>query len=157
MSEDLEELQEDVLTEEEQQEIEASYVIDAETAKQDVERWLDGIKVSKSDRVSKKDAIKGITTAVCEGLLVINDDFTLTHKLQFPVGEVQKDVLTQLNYKSRLAVGDPLPFLRRFKPDDVHGMIMAFVAALTVQPLGIITKLDRRDYKVCSNIATFFF
>jgi len=126
--------------------------VSIEVAEQDIERWLDGTKVMPSKREAAKADIEIMTEAIQDGLLVINDDLTITHKLLFPL-----EAVDELTYKSRLTVEEPKSRLRQFKSDDVHGMIHAYVATLAKQPLAIIGKLDRKDYRISTAIAGFFF
>jgi hypothetical protein len=126
--------------------------VSIEVAQADMERWLDGTKVMPSKRVAAKVDIEMMTEAIQDGLLVVNEDLTITHKLLYPL-----EAISELNYKSRLSVEEPKSRLQQFKSDDVHGMIHAYVATLTKQPLAVIGKLDRKDYRISTAIAGFFF
>jgi hypothetical protein len=127
-------------------------VVQIEVAQADIERWLDGTMVMNSKRVASKSDIELMTDAICDGLLVVNEDLTLSQKLLYPLEGV-----SHLTYKSRLSVGDPASRLKEFKADDVHGMVLAYVATLTQKPNALIKNIDRKDYRISTAIAGFFF
>jgi hypothetical protein len=123
-----------------------------EVAQAEIEKWLDGTKVMGSKRAASKADIELLTDAICDGLLVVNEDFTLTQKLIYPLEGVN-----ELTYKARLTVGDPASRLKEFKADDIHGMVLAYVATLTQKPNALIKNIDRKDYRISTAIAGFFF
>ena len=131
-----------------------SKVVDLETAKKEVEKWLDFKRVRDSKRKSNADTIEALAEAVSEGQLVLNEDHTLTHNLDVPTeGEVP---VTQLTYKPRLTVQDTHSKMKGVKANDVDGRIIALVSALCGKPTGIIGRLDTADYSVSQNVALFF-
>lgn len=127
-------------------------MIAIEVAQAEIEKWLDGTKVANSKRVASKTDIEMLVDAVADGLLVVNEDFTLTQTLVWPLEGV-----SELTYKARLSVGDPASRLKEFKADDIHGMVLAYVATLTAKPNALIKQIDRKDYRISTAIAGFFF
>lgn len=127
-------------------------MISIEVAQAEIQKWLDGTKVMASKQAASKSDIELLTDAVCDGLLVVNEDLTLTQKLLYPLEGV-----TELVYKSRLSVGDPASRLKEFKADDIHGMVLAYVATLTQKPNALIKNIDRKDYRISTAVAGFFF
>jgi len=126
--------------------------VSIEVAQADIERWLDGTKVMGSKRAKSKADIELMTDAICDGLLIVNEDLTLTQNLLYPLEGV-----SSLTYKSRLSVEEPASRLKQFKADDIHGMVLAYVATLTSKPNALIGKVDRKDYSIATAIAGFFF
>ena len=126
-------------------------MISIEVAQAEIQKWLDGTKVMASKQAASKSDIELLTDAVCDGLLVVNEDLTLTQKLLYPLEGV-----TELTYKARLSVSDPASRLKEFKADDIHGMILAFVATLTQKPNALIKNIDRKDYRISTAVAGFF-
>lgn len=127
-------------------------MVSIEVAQAEIQKWLDGTKVMSSKQAASKSDIELLTDAVCDGLLVVNEDLTLTQKLLYPLEGV-----TELVYKSRLSVGDPASRLKEFKADDIHGMVLAYVATLTQKPNALIKNIDRKDYRISTAVAGFFF
>lgn len=127
-------------------------MVSIEVAQAEIQKWLDGTKVMASKQAASKSDIELLTDAVCDGLLVVNEDLTLTQKLLYPLEGV-----TELVYKSRLSVGDPASRLKEFKADDIHGMVLAYVATLTQKPNALIKNIDRKDYRISTAVAGFFF
>ena len=127
-------------------------MISIEVAQAEIQKWLDGTKVMASKQAASKSDIELLTDAVCDGLLVVNEDLTLTQKLLYPLEGV-----TELVYKSRLSVGDPASRLKEVKADDIHGMVLAYVATLTQKPNALIKNIDRKDYRISTAVAGFFF
>ena len=127
-------------------------MVSIEVAQAEIQKWLDGTKVMASKQAASKSDIELLTDAVCDGLLVVNEDLTLTQKLLYPLEGV-----TELVYKSRLSVGDPASRVKEFKADDIHGMVLAYVATLTQKPNALIKNIDRKDYRISTAVAGFFF
>ena len=128
--------------------------IDFETAKADVDKWLDHKKVRDNKREANEDAIEGLVDAVVYGQLVLEKDFSWTMNLDHPIeGDVPMEKLT---FKPRLRVSETHSKLKGVKSGDADGRVMALIAALTGKPFAIIGKLDTSDYAVSQNIAVFF-
>lgn len=128
--------------------------INRETAKKEVESWLDEKKVSAKKRETHKENIENLIDSICDGTLVLEKG-EFVQKLNFPVpGEAQE--ITTLRFKQRVNVETVQMHMQGVKPTDNYGMISAYIAALTTQPKGVIKKLDTEDYTIAYGIAIFF-
>lgn len=129
-----------------------------EVAEQDIIKWLDHKRVKASKREGQyKEAIDSLIEAISDGNLVLNEDFTFTQKLSFPLmNDKGSAEVNELTFKPRLTVEETQIRLQSVKPGDGDGRIKAFVCALTGKNSGIIGKLDTEDYGTCQNIAVFF-
>lgn len=123
-----------------------------ELAIEEVNKWLDFKKVKEKKRVAYKDAIEGLADAISEGSLILNEDFTFTQTLDFPVG-ADKQFKT-LNYKARIDVATIQKYMNGVSTGD--GRILATIAALSGQAKEVVSKMDTEDYSVASSVAIFF-
>lgn len=131
--------------------------IDAETASQEVERWLDSRKMSESKRDHHKESIESLETAVSEGNLIINEDGSINQKLVFPLeSEGGRTELDSLSYAPRLRYKDVKRHLKGVKNDDAMGMVHAHISGLTNQPLAIVDSLEMSDLNIARQIASLF-
>lgn len=129
--------------------------ISREQAETEVKAWLDHKCVSEKRRESKKDAIENLIGAIEDGSLTMDQtNFKLTQRLLFPFKN-EKSV-DELVYLPRITVDAVQKSMGGIKADDLHGMVKAYVAALTTQPKAIISALDTEDYEVAQKIAIFF-
>jgi hypothetical protein len=128
--------------------------INIELAQAEVEKWLNYKKVSPGKREKQKAQIDVLVDSFAEGSLVLNEDFSITHNLKFPIGE--NDSIKELKYKPRISQGEVHVYLQKFKNDDVDGRVLAFVLALTKQPQEFIKRLDTEDSTISQGIAIFF-
>lgn len=126
--------------------------ISKELAVLEIEKWLDFKKVKPKKREAYKDAIESLTDYVAEGILVLNEDFSLTQNLDFPIG-IEKQ-FKSLDYKARIDVSTLQRQMSGVSTGD--GRILATIAALTGQEKAIVSKMDTEDYSVASSIAVFF-
>jgi hypothetical protein len=103
--------------------------------------------------IEKKDTTKesrdSIVDALCEGVLTIAEDGTITQKLNFPVGQVE-----ELKYSLRMTAAE-MDAMNRFK--DENGKSRAMIAKLTKQMVAIIDKLDTTDLALSQTIASFYY
>lgn len=130
-----------------------------ETAVSEVDSWLDKKKISQSLRDSRKESIETLYSAVEEGMLVLNkdQDFQFVLTLGEPITSDSKQaLLSELKFKSRMAVKELQPYLRGISADDGDGRMRAHVCALTKQNGGLILNMDTNDYRVAMAIAIFF-
>ena len=128
--------------------------ISKELALQEVEKWLDFKKVSANKRESYKDNIDSIANSISDGILVLNEDFTITQNLLFPFGVERK--IEKLSYKPRLTTGQVYNHMQGIKASDVDGRLQAYICALTGSVKEIVKQLDTEDNAVAQNIAIFF-
>ncbi len=132
-------------------------LVSKEVATKDIDRWLDYKKVRDSKREANKEYIDSLVAAVCDGLLVVNDDLTITQTLLFPIEDKEgKDAFKTLEYKARLNVSLLHLHMNGIKPGDNDGRLLAHVAALTAKPKELIKKIDTEDYGIALSIAVFF-
>lgn len=129
-------------------------VISLETATKEIERWLDYKKVNKSKREFMLEQITNLINAVCDGRLVVNEDFTFTQNLLFPIGK--HGDIKEIKYRARLAIGAATPHLSGVKSGDTEGKLIAYAAALSNKPKEMIKALDSEDNSLAQGIAVFF-
>jgi hypothetical protein len=122
----------------------------------EVEKWLDHKKVKEKKRTAYEDAIETLVDAVCEGSLIVNDDFTLKTKLDFPLGI--DGTIKEFVFKSRVDINTVNAQMTGVKPGDGGARILATIAALTGQSKSVLGKMDSgsEDYNIASSIALFF-
>jgi hypothetical protein len=119
-------------------------------ATEDINTWLDGKKITPTEREAKKDDIERIVARIMDGTVTIDSSTrVITHKLLFPLERV-----TEIKYQPRLDGATLNPLLKHV--DMNMSMYSAYGAALTGQPLGVINKLDSEDLKVVKAISGFF-
>lgn len=127
--------------------------VNRSVAIQDITRWLDEKKVRESKRTEFKQHIDGLISAVEDGLIVVNEDGTITQSLLWPIGEKAVDKLT---YKMRLNYEMVKPYLKNIQADNGNERLIAYACALTEESSGILNKLDSEDSVIMQSIAVFF-
>lgn len=131
--------------------------ITEEIAVQEFERWFLSKKLSSSYRKSHYEEIeKQMIDAIMDGYLIVNDDFTLTLKLAWPLTEPNE--VQELKFVHRMQTGVLQSKTAYVKdPKDQQGKLIATVAALTGQVGGIIRALDPVDFGRAGSVASYFF
>lgn len=129
-------------------------MIAREVAEREIAGWLDYKKVNASKREAYRDSIDVLVGAVSDGDIVVNEDFTLTHRLKFDTGG--DEPVTQLVYQPRVRVGAIQKQLQGVKPTDTDGRVAAYIAAISDQPKAVVKNLDTEDYAICSAVVVFF-
>jgi hypothetical protein len=129
--------------------------VDFSTAQQAVDSWLDFKKIRANKREAHAEYIEDLVSAVQEGLLVVNDDYTLTQKLAFPVGP--DNSIEELTYKARLQGVEMDKRMKGIKAGDGDGRLNAMIAALTSQTINIPRTLDSSTDKSLALSITVFF
>jgi hypothetical protein len=128
--------------------------VSIDVATEEVNKWLDYKKVNEKKREAYKDNIDALVQGVCDGILILNEDNTFTHNLQFPIeGEMP---IHKLDYKPRLKMSTVHNHLQGVKPSDGDGRVCAYIAALTSKPKAVVKDLDTEDYSIGQSIAIFF-
>lgn len=140
----------------EQEKLGSSSKITKEQAEKEIESWLNYKKIDPLQREEQKAQIDALVSFVQNGHLILNEDFTFTHILKFPLGEDGKIPVKELKYQARLKERDLSYKLAQFKSDDSEGRLMAHYQALTGEAKGIIAGLDKEDIKIARSIAVFF-
>lgn len=129
--------------------------ISKEIALKEVNSWLDYKKVDESKRAESEDSIEALARAIESGNLSYNsEENKLTQNLKWPIGE--GGAIKSLTYKSRLSMNDVHIRTKNVKSNDAHGLITAYICALTQQNSGVIGALDTEDNRVAQSIASFF-
>ncbi len=134
-------------------------VISEEIAKKEIEKWLDFKNVSPRKRNKKeiKTNIEALTDAICDGDLVLDEDFNLVLTLRNPVLDKEgKAQLKSMTFKPRLLLEDVESHLMNVKADNTIGMLAAYTAALTGLNSRMTKKIDTDDNKTAQAIVMFF-
>lgn len=131
-------------------------VLSREVAADGVNDWLDHKKVKQKKREDYEDNIEDLIGAFQSGQLVLNDDHSITMHLIFPKQKGQVNI-ESLTFKPRITQADKRPYMKKVKPGDIRGNLVAIGCALTGMGTGIIESLDTEDFEVMSAIAFFFF
>lgn len=130
-------------------------VVSKEVAEAEVNSWLEKKKIFDSIKEQNRDQIDLLVEAVSNGTLTLDGNtFEFTHKLLHPFGVDEK--VTALTYKSRLNDRMLKPKLNGVKANDGDARLLAYIAALTDQPRGILEEMDSLDKKIAMAIAIFF-
>lgn len=128
--------------------------VSKEVAEKEVSSWLDYKKISDKKKEGFKENIESMVDAICDGVLTLEADFTLTHHLKFPIESEVKT--TELKYKPRLKMVDVHKQLAGVEAKNVDGRVVAYIAALTDKPKRVITELESEDYGIAQSVAVFF-
>jgi hypothetical protein len=129
-------------------------LVSDEQAVKEIDSWLDYKKIDENQREEHETFIKALVSYIKSGHLILNeDDMSLTHKLKFPMDKAD---ISELVYKARITEREITQKLHGVKADDSDGRLCAHIAALTGQVRGIITNMDKEDYKIARSIAIFF-
>lgn len=131
---------------------ESKSAVSLDVAISEVQKWLDHKRIRPAKRESLKIHIENLQNAIAEGDLVLNEDYTLTQKLLFPVGETSID---KLDYSPRITFSQVEPYLKT-SGDGGDGRLNATICALTKKPLGIIKAMDNEDRSLATDICIFF-
>jgi len=135
-----------------------NYKVSEEVAIADVKQYVDGItdKDLKLDEV--RDTYPRLVKAVMLGLVVLEDDeppvYTLKEPVKNPAGET---TITEIKFKSRISVSDLKSMGKGLdmKKDSIEFGIRC-MAHLVDQPVAILDKLGRFDYKFIEEITPLF-
>lgn len=131
--------------------------VDRIQSEEEFNKWLNFKRIRSTKKKSNKDFGDQIIDAIEEGDLIIDEDYNLSYKLCVPSeDEKGTEVLSELKFKPRLKVRDLNTKLKGVKSDDGDGRIVAYVAAITDQPAGMIRNLDTSDYGICQAIVMYF-
>lgn len=131
--------------------------VSKEVAEKEFNSWMEYKKIPAKKRESNKEYGEKIIEAICDGRLVLNEDFTFTQKLFFAVeDESGSAVVSTLNFKPRVKTETIHVQMNGVKPGDADRRVLAYIAALTGVPKALIAKLDTEDYDVCQSFAVFF-
>jgi len=130
-------------------------MINKDTAKEEITRWLDYKKIRPAERESNDIFIERLISAIESEQLVLTENYELDFTLAFPV-EGDGVTLTKATFKPRMSALDRERATKGIGSGDGYGRINAIAAELCGQPRGIVKKLDTEDYKIVEAIAVFF-
>lgn len=131
--------------------------VSREAAEKDFAAWLDHKKVRGVKRAESKGNEQEIVSAIEDGILVVEEDFTITHMLCFPIEDTTgKVVVDKLVYKPRINVGQLSIKLKPVGGADVDGRIAAYAATLADVNTSLINKLDTEDQRIVNAIVMYF-
>ena len=128
-----------------------------EQAEAEFEQWAeawdiltDESELDEEDLEQFKALKSKIIRALKQGRARFIDEFEkIEYTLRFPKGDIQKLVL-------EMPEGDALTATDKFKPHEQMKKANAFIARMTGQPQGIITKLKVADFKFLQAVTTLF-
>jgi hypothetical protein len=130
-------------------------MINKETAKEEIKKWLDYKKIRPADRESNDVFIDRLISAFESGQLVLTDDMDLEFEFAFPV-QGEGTNFTKATFKPRMSALERESATKGITAGDGYGRINAIAAELCGTPRGIMKKLDTEDYKIVESIAVFF-
>lgn len=129
--------------------------ISREVAINEFERWFESKKLPQTKRGGDMEAVENeLIEAICDGRIIITDNFEIKQTLVFPI---KNGELTDLTFVHRIPTGELQAKTAYVKKDDNQGRITATIAALTKEVGGTIRALDTADFSLASCIATYFF
>lgn len=129
--------------------------ISKDVATEDFEKWLDYKRISDRLREKNQDSEETLIGAIEDGLLTVNEDMTLTQRLQFPTeGD---SPITELKYKPRLKMFEKENAVKGIKPTDADGRMRGYIQQLTGAPKGVIQKLEAGDDVQIAQAIAFYF
>ncbi len=128
--------------------------VSREQAQLEVEEWLDFKKVGSQVRITNRDSIEYLISAIVDGDLSIDDEKNLIQNIKFPSpGELS---FSQLKYKPRVSIKVVNSRLIGVKSDDINGRFSAYASALTGVNRDLIKDLETDDFRLVQNIVVFF-
>jgi len=123
-----------------------------ETASQEIENWLNSKKIPQKRQQKQAVSVEALTDLIQEGTLIVNEDFTLTLKLNFP----ENIKMNELVFKHRISEFELAPNRKLVNSNDPQSGLVATAATLTNQLPTLIQKLDSIDLENVNHIAVFF-
>ncbi len=131
--------------------------LDDERAMADVETWLEFKRISPIVREQQIENIELIKSYIKYGVLTLNQDHTITHKLLFPLESPSGEtVLSELTYQARVSIEKINLKMKGYGLKDLNGRMLGYVYAITGQPQNMLNKLDTEDLKIAQAISAFF-
>lgn len=129
-------------------------VVSEDQARREIGGWLDIKRISERKREQYKDQEDILVEAITTGDLIVTDG-GLQLTLLFPTNDGEG--VSVLKFKNRLTVGERQATTKGVAANDAEGRLIAYIAALTDQPTGVIKKLESgEDYERASAIAVYF-
>lgn len=132
----------------------ADVKVSQEVAEKEIESWLDYIETGRKKKEAGADLKEILVDAVMDGILVLNEDKTLTQKLKFPLGE--KEEVKILTYKPRVKLQTMRVCTQGIKNTDALGLQAGVISALTGTDRNIINQMEMVDFNIGQAISVFF-
>lgn len=130
-------------------------VISEDQARLEIEGWLEFRKVSENQRKANEDSEQTLIEAIMDGSLLVETNNSLTYSLAWPLDDGAG--VKSLTFKPRMTTGDKMNAVKGVAAKDGDGRLVAYIAALTDQPQGVIKKLEAgRDSNVAMAIVSYF-
>lgn len=120
-------------------------------AANDVEQWLQKMKVTARKRDEKQKDIQTLIKAVMYGEAKVDAEGNLVQVLQFPTSALQ-----ELKYGQRVTVEDVSTKTKANGSTDAFGVMVAYISAITGNAMGVIETMDNGDMELASIIVGFF-
>jgi len=131
--------------------------IDYEVAQQEIAEWLEFKHVSERKRADNEESEEVLVDNLAEGYLKVNENKSLEYTLKEPVQDDDGNVvLEKLTFKPRIRVGELNNRLKGVKPTDVEKRQLAYIAAVTNEAPGKLSKIFTEDYELCSAVINYF-
>lgn len=131
--------------------------VSREVAVEEFKKWADFKRLKNSKLEALKDCQDEIIESICEGILILKDNFEFEQNLNFPIGkDSDVNTISKLIHKPRLNVGVINANMKGIKNTDIDGRLAGYICAVTGEPSGIIKALDTTDYSLALCIAQYF-
>lgn len=127
--------------------------VDTETARADVEKWLDIRRVTEKQRANVADAVNTLVELFESGRLRLNENTEIVHTLIFP--EYCNDI-EELTYKTRIRV-DEIEQCRALAKKNETEYQRAIIAKLANIAPAEIKGMDAADWTIAQSVYSFFF
>lgn len=126
--------------------------LDEDIAIKEVSKWLDHKKIRPKRREDNEDYVEQLVEGFKDCRLTLDEKtHEISMKLEMEIGEIKK-----LIFQPRMTFGTVHPYLKKVKPGDADGRLLAYVIALTDSSRNVVDKLDTEDHKLALAIAVFF-
>ena len=134
-------------------------VVSKEQAHSEINKWLESMNIPES--VKDKDGISTyidrLVKAVFDGVLIFNDDETITQKLKHKLGD--GDTM-EINYNFRYEIGEYQTKTKGTNVfDDEVGFRLARLSLISTNKqftAAVFAKMKREDYAIASALTVFF-
>jgi hypothetical protein len=133
-------------------------LVNFETARKEIYEWLDHKKIRNKKREDYQSSIDNLISLVQDGVLSVNEDFSITHKLNFPIEMGGSNgAVTEVKYKPRIEARELREKLANLKTGDAtDNRLTGYFCAISGQSIGFQGKLDTSDTSIANEIIIFF-
>lgn len=130
--------------------------VQAEVAGDEVKKWLNYKRIKPTTRQALGHNVSKLIEGVMYGDLVIESDFSITHKLNVPLTDpTGQTIYDKLKYKARLTGEEINACVRAGAMTDFE-LTAAYGGALTGMVSGMMLKLDSVDMSILAAVTVFF-